>query len=94
MHAVEFAVSKAIRMTPFMCISNVFAKSRDGEQPEPNGNLSTKKTSPAMRTRLCEIFEQAELTGSVALRFSLYHHENQGLPTVRMGWAYQACCSS
>jgi len=57
-------------------------------------NSLPKKTSPAMRTRLCEIFDQAELTGSVALRFSLYHPVNQGLPKVRMGWVYRACCSS
>ena len=94
MHAVEFAVSKAIRMTPFMRISHVFAKSRDGEQPEPYGNLSAKKPRPLCGRGCVKFSMQAELTGSVALRFSLYHHESQGLPTVRMGWAFQACCSS
>lgn len=57
-------------------------------------NAANKKTSPAWRTRLGEIFESSELTGSVALRFSLSHHENQELPTVHRGWACQACCSS
>jgi hypothetical protein len=43
MHAAEFAVSKAIRMTPFMCVSTVCAKSWDGQQPGPYDNLSAQK---------------------------------------------------